>query len=237
MERKLMVCSYIELLHDNISILPRSFETVQHHIVKCPRKLASAFTYVLAAACGSKPPEEDYVSHAEFEDYAWANARNLPSSRDISENIVWLWVYTFMLIDADADITRLRGREKKLSKLTILRVTRDLGRYLLMAVQQGDIEEVDDCLDSTQNVVRRTCSCIGILAQLHAIGTGTGDTIDSKDLQPDALPAECRTLLSEATTFLAGEYYLMGHVAMRNAAHDGQAANRQLQISRAFCRF
>lgn len=177
---------------------------MQNHVSKCPQELASAFTYVLAVACASKPPDGAFASDSEIEDYAWTSARFLPLNRHVSENIVWLWMYSFMIIDTNADITRLRGSEKQLSKRTILKMAIDLGQYLLAAVKQDEVETADD-VDSLQNIVQRTWACINILAQLHAIGTGTEDAISSSYLESLALPGESRVLLAEPTAFLSGE--------------------------------
>ena len=186
------------------------------HVSKCPQKLASAFEHVLAVACGHKPPDRPYASDSKLEDYAWMNARVLPSNRHISENIVWLWVCTFMIINANDDIARLRGNERQLSKRTILKMAIDLGQYMLVTVEASDIDETDDSLDSTQNIVRRTWICISILAQLHAIGTGTEDPISLSDSKGLALPARCRTLLSEPAASLAGESSCVDHTALQN---------------------
>ncbi len=198
-------CSYVDLIHDDISILPRSFETVQNHVSKCSPKLASAFTYALAVACGSKPSDEHYASDTEFDEYAWMNARVSPLNRSVSENIVWLWVYTFMIVNSNADIARLRGIEKQVSKRTILKMAIDLGQYLLEGLEQNEIEQTDGSLDPTRSIVRRTWRCMSIFAQLHAIGTGTEDLSCSSESKSLASPAECRALLSESAAFLDGE--------------------------------
>lgn len=185
--------------------MPKSYQTVQSHVRKCPQELASAFTYVLAVACGSQPPAGVYASEYEFEDYAWTHARVLPLRRHISENVVWLWVYTLMTINSNADISRLGGTVKHLSKRTVLKLAIDLGQYLLAAVEQDEIEEADDGLDSTQNIVRRTWTCIITLAQLHAIGTATEDPMGASASKIKVLPAECKTLLSKPAASIAGE--------------------------------
>lgn len=178
---------------------------MQYHVSRCPQQLASAFTHVLGVICGCKPSDVAYVSVTELEDYAWANARILPTNREFSENIVWLWVYAFMLINADTDIARLRGIGSQLSKQTILKLAIDLGQYFLSDVRHGEPEETHDGIHSTRSLVQRTWSCINIYAQLHAIGTGTEDWIstdNSKRLSPQP---DIRSLLSESTAFLAGE--------------------------------
>jgi hypothetical protein len=206
--RKLTFGSYVNLIHDDFSILPKSFASVQNHVSKCQPELASAFTYVLAEACGSKPPDGVHASDSEFEDYVWMGARILPSNRNVSENIVWLWVYAFKLINTNADIARLQGVGKQLSKRTILKMAIDLGKYLLTAVEQDEGREMDDSLDSPPDTVRRTWSCINILAQLHAVASGTEDLISSSDSKSLILPAECRTLLPEPVALLSGEFRL-----------------------------
>jgi hypothetical protein len=203
--RNLWPCSYVNLLHDDMSVLPKSFETVQNHASKCPQELASAFTYVLAVACGSKPPDGACASDSEIDDYAWFGARVLPLNRHISENIVWLWMYTFMIINANADVARLRGTRKQLSMRTILKMAIDLGQYLLRVVKQDEDEEAAEKVDSIQNIVQRTWACITILAQLHAIGTGTEEGISTGDYESLELLGESRMLLSEPTAFLSGE--------------------------------
>lgn len=179
---------------------------MQSHVIKSPPKLASIFTSVLAFACGSKLPGEEFIPESELDDYAWANARVLPLSRSLSENIVWLWVYTFMLVNTDANILCLRGIPKKLSKPTVLKMAIDLGKELLLAVQQDVLEQTGDGLDPPQNIVWRTWHCISVIAQLHAVGTGTEDQVSSNDLKSLSLPTDSRNLLSEPTTFLAGEW-------------------------------
>ena len=181
---------------------------MQSHVSKCPPKLASIFTSVLALACGFKLPEEDLTPESELDDYAWASARVLPRDRILSENIVWLWVYTFMLVNSDANIPCLRGGPKKLSKPTVLKMAIDLGKELLAAVQQDVMEQTGDGLDPPQNIVWRTWNCISIIAQLHAIGTGTEDLMTSSNSKSLSLPSDSRNLLSEPTAFLAGEWCL-----------------------------
>jgi hypothetical protein len=178
---------------------------VQSHVSKCPLKLASVFTSVLALACGSKLPGDETFSESDLDDYAWENARVLPLNRNPSENIVWLWVYTFMLINTDANISCLRGIQKSLCKRTVLKMAIDLGKDMLSTVQQDVMDQTDDGLDPPQNTVWRTWTCISIIAQLHAIGTGTVDPISSNDLKDLSPPTDSRNLLSEATAFLAGE--------------------------------
>ena len=178
---------------------------MQRHVSNCPPRLASVFTSVLALACGSRLLGEESISESALDDYAWENARVLPLDRNESENIVWLWAYTFMLINTDANITRLQGFHKKLSKRTILKMAIDLGKDLLLAAQRDMMGQTDDGLDPPQNILWRTWNCISIIAQLHAIGTGTEDPISSNDSKELSLPTESRNLLSEPTAFLAGE--------------------------------
>lgn len=191
---------------------------MQLHVSNCSQELAGAFTYVLAVACGSRPPNDVYVSDSEVEDYAWMNARILPPNRNFSENIVWLWLYTFMIINSSADIARLRGFEKQLSQQTMLKMAVDLGQYLLASTKQEDLDQTDESLASTQNIVRRTWICINTLAQLHAIGTGTENVISSRDSESFASAADCRMLLSEPASTLAGEYVLNRHPVLPNSS-------------------
>lgn len=209
-------------MHHDISVLPNTFEAVQNHVNRCRQEVASAFTYVLAMACGSRHSDEiDF----EVEDYAWMNARVLPANRNVSENIVWLWVYTFMIINSNADIARLRGSEKQLSKRTILKTAIDLGQYLLVVVTKKDEPQmIDKDPDCTQNIVRRTWICINSLAQLHAIGTGLDDITGLSHSEDLALATDCRTLLSEPTLLLAGEYGLI----LSRAAESYFALDEQL---------
>lgn len=160
---------------------------------------------MLAVASGAERPDGTYNSDSELEKYVWLNARTLPLNRRTSENVVWLWLYTLMAVNSDADITRLRGTEKQLPKGIVLKMAIDLGQYLLSVVENDDGERNPDSLDSTRNMVQRSWSCINILAQLHAIGTGTGDSISPSDADNVTLPLEWRELLSDSTAFLAGE--------------------------------
>jgi hypothetical protein len=194
----------VDRLHEEFSILPKSFETVQKHVVKCSSKLASAFSRTMAIACGQKPPDGAFNSNADLEDYAWDNARILPANRNLSENIVWLWIYTFMIIIADADIARIRGRESGLPKPTLLKIATDLGRYLLASVTDNGSQEKEDGLDPVHNIMQRTWHCIVVLAQLHAIGTATAELITSTDSESLLPPAESRSLVSEPIAFLSG---------------------------------
>ena len=181
---------------------------MQSHISKCSRELASAFTYVLAVACGSKPPDGHYASDSEVEDYAWANARVLPLNRHISENIVWLWLYTFMVVNVNADVSRVRGNQKQLSRRTIIKMAIDLGQHLLAAIKQDEVAESSDSHDPTQSIIQRTCSCISVFAQLDAIGTGTEDLVTSSDWQHLSSIAELRAILPEPAAFLFGGWFL-----------------------------
>ncbi len=181
---------------------------MQSHVSKCSRELASAFTYVLAVACGSKPPDGHYASDSEVEDYAWTNARVLPLNRHISENIVWLWLYTFMVVNVTTDVSRLRGNQKQLSRRTILKMAIDLGQHMLAAIKQDEVAESSDSHDPPRNIIQRTCSCISILAQLDAIGTGTEDPVSSSDWQWFLSTAELRAILSEPAAFLSGRWFL-----------------------------
>jgi hypothetical protein len=187
-----------------MSILPTSFEIVQGYVGKCPAELASAFTFVLAVVCGSKPPDGIHDSEVELERYAWMQARIPPSTRSISENVVWLWVYSLMVVSTTPDLTRLRGSEKQLSSRTVLKMAIDLGQYLLAETKQHGVEDSHDLLDSTRNVVRRTWSCIKVFAHLHAIGTGTEASPSSSDKEYLRVP-ECRTFMSEPSAFHAGK--------------------------------
>jgi len=197
-------CSYVNLVHDDMSVLPKSFESVRDHASKCPKELASAFTHVLTVACGSKPPDGACASETEVDDCAWFAARVLPLTRHISENLVLLWMYTFMLINANADVARLRGNRKLLSKRTILKMAIDLGQYLLRMVKHDEFEDVAEGVDSIKDAVLRTWACINILAQLHALGSGAEEGVNTSGYESLALPEESRLLLSEPTAFLSG---------------------------------
>jgi hypothetical protein len=195
----------VNLVHEDMSVLPKSFETVQDHASKCPKELASAFTHVLTVACGSKPPDGACASESEVDDCAWLGARVSPPTRPISENLVLLWMYTFMLINAGADVARLRGNRKQLSTRAILKMAIDLGLYLLRLVKQDDFEDAAEGVDSIKDAVLRTWACINILAQLHALGTEAEEGVNMSPYESLALPEESRMLLSESTAFLSGK--------------------------------
>ena len=160
---------------------------------------------MLGVTCGCKLSETSHSSVANFEDYAWAKARVLPTNRRFSENLVWLWVYSFMLINVDADIACLRGSERQLPKQTILKMAVDLGQYLLSDVGQAEIEETSDGNHSPRSLVHQAWGCINIFAQLHAIGTGTEDLISNGDSKRLSLQADLGPSFSSVTAFLAGK--------------------------------
>jgi hypothetical protein len=188
-----------------MSILPASYATVQSYVDKCPQEMALAFTRVLAVVCGTRTPDGASPSEARIRELAWTNARLPSSTRNVSENVVWLWIYTLMLITIDADIARLRGLDDHLSKRTILRMAIDLGQYLLSAVGQDGFQEPSDVCELTINTIQRTRICITTLARLHAISAGREESIGTTGSEGIGLSADYRALLSDSTAFLASK--------------------------------
>lgn len=178
---------------------------MQIHVGKCPGELASAFTYILAETCGSEPPDGMPVFENGIQDFAWTSARFPPSNRDRSENIVWLWTYTLMLISIDPDVSCLREVDRQLSKRTVFKMANDLGHYLLTITSRDGVGEISDGIESTQKTIQRTCLCIYTVGQLHAIGAGKEDLISSTNLETLPLSADCTALVSGPTAFLASK--------------------------------
>jgi hypothetical protein len=119
----------------------------------------------------SKTPSSSifFTTYQEVEDYVWAQAKVQPTTRKNEENIVCLWVYIFMVLNTENDLSKLQGMHGGLSQATLVKLAYDLGSFLISQTQL-DAEAPED---SESVLVRRAYYIIGILSTLHAVATGT----------------------------------------------------------------
>lgn len=104
-----------------------------------------------------------------MEDWVWAQAKIQPSTREKSENIVFLWVYMFMVFNTEKDLSKLRGNHGGLSQGTLVKLARDLSFFINETAQlRREPRGETDIL-----LVRRAHYVVGILSTLHAMSTAT----------------------------------------------------------------
>ena len=188
-----------------LPVLPKSVNDIATHVQMCPPKQKSAFLYAYGSACGRKlPPQTAFSSYGEFEEYVWNEARENPMFRSAHENIVWLWIYLFMIITADHDLSRLRGSANNaLAKDRLIKMAVDLGRFAIKHFKQEVPPESEGLTISIVDIARQAWNCVGILARLHAIGTTTDDDIPLNGFNSIGNARDCADLLSEEAAFLA----------------------------------
>jgi hypothetical protein len=188
-----------------LPILPNSAGDISTHLKMCPTQQRSAFLFACGTACGWKlPTPSSFSSYAELEDYVWSEARQNPLFRPAHENLVWLWIYLFMLVNADNDLSRLRGnRNTDLGKDRLTKMAVDLGRFVLKNFKQEIPPEAEGLTISIVDLVRQAWNCIGILARLHAVGTATEDDIPMNNFDSIGTSPDCARLLTEEASFLA----------------------------------
>ena len=188
-----------------LPILPNSAGDISARLKMCPTQLGNAFLFAYGIACGRKLPTQSSLnSYAELEDYVWSEARQNPVFRTAHENTVWLWIYLFMLVNADSDLSRLRGsRNNDLDKDHLVKMSVDLGRFVIKNLKQEIPPEAEGFTTSIVDVARQAWNCVGVLARLHAIGTATEDYISLNSFDSIGSPRDCARLLTEEASFLA----------------------------------
>lgn len=158
-----------------------------------------------------------FHSYAELEDYVWSEARQNPVFRSSHENLVWLWIYLFMLITADNDLSRLRGsRNNDVGKDRLIKMSVDMGRFVLKNFKQELPPEAEGFTTSIVDMARQAWNCIGILARLHAIGTATEDDIPLNNFESIGSPRDCARLLTEEASFLARKSFFSPQHSMQH---------------------
>lgn len=188
-----------------LPILPNSAADISMHLSMCSTQLRNAFLFAYGTAWGQKlPAQRSFYSYSELEDYVWSEARQNPVFRTTHENTVWLWVYLFMLVNADNDLSHLRGsRDNDLGKDHLIKMSIDLGRFAIKNFKQEIPPEAEGLTTSIVDVARQAWNCVGILARLHAIGTATEDDISINQFDSIGSPRDCARLLTEEASFLA----------------------------------
>ena len=208
----LTICSlqdrYYEFVAPMLPILPESIEATTKHIRASPAGLRHAFFYASSCAFGSTQLSmEHYASYRALEEYVWTEARQAPWFRSTSENLVWLWTYVFMTLNADNDLARCRGSENTLPQTRMIKIAIDLARFLLKELSDGDdLSTAKDLSDSPYTLARRAWNCICILARLYAVGTATEDDIPLDDRRGIGLAESGDLLGSDIALFLAGKW-------------------------------
>ena len=194
-----------------LPILPTSAGDISAHLNMCPTQLRNAFIFAYGTACGRRAPtQESFHSYGELEDYVWSEARQNPVFRTTHENTVWLWVYLFMIVNADNDLSRLRGsRDNDLGKDRLIKMSVDLGRFVVKNFKQEMASEAEGFATSIVDVARQAWNCVGILARLEAIGTATEDDISLNSFDSIGSPRDCARLLTEEASFLARKFFLL----------------------------
>ena len=188
-----------------LPILPNSTGDISTHLKMCPILEVNGFLHAYHTACGrERPTQRSFNSYGELEDYVWSEARQNPIFRNAHENIVWLWIYLFMLVIADNDLSRWRGsRSNDLGKGHLVKMSVDLGRFVIKNFKQDIPPEAEGLTTSIVDVARQAWNCVGILARLHAIGTATEDDIPLNNFDSIGSPRDCGRLLTEESSFLA----------------------------------
>jgi hypothetical protein len=154
---------------------------------------------VLSLAQSENPPPGNFFkTYQEVEDYVWAQAKIQPSTRKNYENIVFLWVYMFMVFNTEQDLSKLQSIHGGLSQATLVKLACDLSTFLTTEAQLStEAPEESEFL-----LVRRAHYIVGILSTLHAISTG----IES----PTPLPTMKRGSFDEMSSILPDESALLG---------------------------
>jgi hypothetical protein len=188
-----------------LPILPNSPDDISAQLKVCPVQQRNAFLYVYGTACDRKlPTQGSFHSYGELEDYVWSEARQNPVVRSTHENIVWLWIYLFMLVNADNDLSRLRGsRNNDLGKDRLIKMSVDLGRFAIKNFKQEIPPDEEGLTTSIVDVARQAWNCIGILTRLHAISTATEDDIPLHNFDSIGSSHDCARLLTDTASFLA----------------------------------
>jgi hypothetical protein len=188
-----------------LPILPSSDGDISAHLQMCSMQQGNAFLYLYGTVCGQKlPTQSSFHSYGELEDYVWSEARQNPVFRTAHENIVWLWIYLFMLVNADNDLSRLRGSANNdLGKDRLIKMSVDLGRFVIKNFKQEIPPEAEGLTTSIVDVARQAWNCIGILARLHSVGTATEDDISLNNFDSIGSSRDCARLLTEKASFLA----------------------------------
>lgn len=188
-----------------LPILPNAAGDISTHLKMCPTPQGNAFLLACGTACGwTLPTPSSFSSYTELEDYVWSEARQNPLFRTAHENLVWLWIYLFMLVNADGDLTRLRGsRNNDLGKDRLVKMAVDLGRFVIKNFKQEIPPEAEGLAHSIVDLARQAWNCIGILARLHAVGTATEDDIPMNNFDSVGSSRDCARLLTEEASFLA----------------------------------
>jgi hypothetical protein len=188
-----------------LPILPNSAREISERLKRCPTQQGQAFLYAYDTACGRKlPTQGSFHSYGELEDYVWSEARQNPVFRTAQENTVWLWIYLFMLVNADNDLSRLRGsRNNDLGKDRLIKMSVDMGRFVIKHFKQESFHEPEVMASTLVDVFRQAWNCCGILARLHAIGTATEDEIPLNNFDSIGSSRDCTRLLTGEAAFLA----------------------------------
>jgi hypothetical protein len=161
--------------------------------------LTHAFSYALSTAQGySRPTGNFFKTYQEMEDYVWDRAKVLPSTRENSQNIGFLWVYLLMIFNAEKDLKKLNGGPFGLAQATLIKLACDLSSFLTKEAQLNtETPEESEFL-----LVRRAHYVVGMLSTLHALGTGI------ESLTP--LPTMERGSFNEMASILPEQSALLG---------------------------
>ena len=194
---------YLRTLHPSLPVLPEAFSDVETHLDLCSKKQQDAFVLAYFSATHQKCLQmpQDYQ---ELQEYVWSEARVHPDSLSASENIVWLWIYLFMLVISGDDLTRLRGAGNSVLGIDLLiKMAVDLGRYALKNFKQESPPESEGLRKSIVDIARQAWNCVVILARLHAIGTATDDNISQLGYEAIGTVQDRAQLLPPQAAFLA----------------------------------
>ena len=189
-----------------LPVLPNSAGDISAHLKMCQTQHRNAFLYTYGIACGRKlPAQRPFNSYGELEDYVWSEARQNPVFRTAHENIVWLWIYLFMLVNAEDDLSRVRSSgNNDLGKDRLIKMSVDLGRFVIKNFKQVAAPETEGrTTSSIVDVARQAWNCIGILARLHGIATAADDDIPMSGLDSIGSNRDCGRLLNDEASFLA----------------------------------
>lgn len=131
---------------------------------------------------GFKGLDSKFVGgYEEFEHHIRANVLPLQfGARPFSVNLVRLWTIIFMILNAEADLTRVRESCDGAVKLTLVELVRiaiRLCTFLLEVTGRFTKPAPDDESDSDGNLVRRAWDCVAVFATWTGIGCGITNVI------------------------------------------------------------
>ena len=162
----------------------------------------------MARACVVEVPDDVFSTELKFEDYVWAKARGLPLTRGKAQNIVWLWILTFMLLNADCELGRLVGWSDLLPKAMIA----DLAIYLVQQIKPSteltSTAQIDAGFETEYDTVSRTYFCMAVLVRLFNIGSGDEDQLKATDVIFRKLvkTQDLLALMTPKTAFLSSKH-------------------------------